>query len=149
MISQTLTNSFKAELLLGVHDFRVGGDVFKLALYTADADLGADTPSYTTEGEVVGPGYTAGGVTLTSSGVSIQGRTACVTFSDVSFPGASFAARGALVYNSTPSADGLGGPVVNPSVAVLNFGEDRIASGGTLTIRFPLASPEGALVGIA
>jgi hypothetical protein len=40
-ITQTLTTSFKLELLEAVHDFT--SDVFKLAVYTAAANLGADT----------------------------------------------------------------------------------------------------------
>ena len=43
-IIQTLTTSFKVELAQGLHNFTTGtGDVFKLALYTANADLGAST----------------------------------------------------------------------------------------------------------
>jgi hypothetical protein len=42
-ITQAMCTSFKAELLLGVHDFRpsadTGADVFKLALYTSSASL--------------------------------------------------------------------------------------------------------------
>jgi len=40
-ITQSMCTSFKAQLLLGVHDFRpsaqAGADVFKLALYTSSA----------------------------------------------------------------------------------------------------------------
>ena len=50
MITQTLTTSFKTELLQGIHDF--SADTFKIALYTSDASLGADTTAYTTTGEV-------------------------------------------------------------------------------------------------
>ena len=50
-ITQAMCTSFKAQLLLGVHDFRsaaqAGADTFKLALYTSSADLDANTTSYT------------------------------------------------------------------------------------------------------
>ena len=44
MISQTQTTSFKAELYEGIHDLTT--DVIKIALYTAPANLGADTTVY-------------------------------------------------------------------------------------------------------
>lgn len=50
MIIQTLTTSFKKELLQGVHNF--ASDTFKLALYTSAASLGADTTAYSPAGEV-------------------------------------------------------------------------------------------------
>ena len=71
-----ICDTFKTELLEGLFDFKVGTtDVFKIALYTADATLNASTTAYTTANEVVAAGYTAGGIALTpvvasSSGVS-------------------------------------------------------------------------------
>lgn len=50
MISQTLCTSFKKELFLAAHDFST--DTFQMALYTANANLGADTTVYTSAGEV-------------------------------------------------------------------------------------------------
>ena len=38
---------------------------FKIALYTSDATLNAETTAYSTTNEVSGTGYTAGGNTLT------------------------------------------------------------------------------------
>ena len=47
-ITQSMTTSFKAELMLAVHDFRnTGGDSFKLALYTSSATIDANTTAYT------------------------------------------------------------------------------------------------------
>jgi len=45
-ISQAVANSFKSEILQGIHDLESGGDAFKLALYTSAATIGADTTSY-------------------------------------------------------------------------------------------------------
>jgi len=62
-ITQAMTTSFKAELLLAVHDFRpsadTGADIFKLALYTSSASLDANTTAYTASNEVgtVGTNY--------------------------------------------------------------------------------------------
>jgi len=58
-IVQTQTTSFKAQLYEGVHDLLT--DTIKIALYTVDATLNADTTVYTTANEVTGSGYVAGG----------------------------------------------------------------------------------------
>lgn len=56
-----MCTSFKAEILLAVHDFRAtGGDTFKIALYTSNANIDANTTSYTATNEVTGTNYTAG-----------------------------------------------------------------------------------------
>jgi len=47
-ISQAVANSFKSEILQGIHDLESGGDAFKLALYTSVATLSSATTSYTT-----------------------------------------------------------------------------------------------------
>ena len=61
-ISQAVCNSFKKELLDGVHDLATGGDVFKLALYTSSANLSGSTTSFTTTGEDSTSGqYATGG----------------------------------------------------------------------------------------
>jgi len=65
-IVQTATTSFKVELPQGVHNFGpTSPDTFKIALYTAAADLGYATTVYSTSNEVTGAGYSAGGNTLT------------------------------------------------------------------------------------
>jgi hypothetical protein len=150
-ISQAMTTSFKAEIMLGVHDFRAsGGDTFKLALYTSSATLGAGTTAYTTSNEVSGVGYTAGGGTLSNLGVSTSGTTAFTDFSDLTFPNATITARGALIYNTTPSAnDNSGSSLTNPAVAVLDFGSDKSSSDGDFTIIFPSPTASTAIIRIA
>ena len=70
-ISQAMCTSFKAELMLAVHDFRNGtGDTFKLALYTSSATINANTTAYLTTNETTGTNYTAGGANLTNTGVA-------------------------------------------------------------------------------
>ena len=59
-ITQAMCTSFKAQILLGVHDFRpsaqAGADTFKLALYTSSASIDANTTAYTASGEVSSSG---------------------------------------------------------------------------------------------
>ena len=141
MISTAMTTSFKKELLQGLHDFsNPGGDTFKIALYTSSAVLGAQTTAYTTDGEVSGPGYTAGGAVLTTVGPDSSGTTGYVTFESVSWPGASFTANGALIYNASAS---------NASVIVLAFGDDKTVTGSTFQINFPVANATTAIVRVA
>lgn len=152
MITQTLCTSFKAQVLLGVHDFRAtGGDTFKMALYTALADLDANTAQYTATGECTGAGYVAGGIVLTNLGVvtdSISG-VGFATFGTATFPGVSVIARGALIYNSTPSANAAdNSPLTNPAVCVLDFGENKIANGTDLIVTFPAAAANSAIIRI-
>lgn len=140
MISTALTTSFKKELLEGVHDFRVsGGDTFKIALYNASAVLGAQTTAYTTDDEITGSGYTAGGATLTRVDPTSSGTTGYVTFENVSWPASTITANGALIYNADAS---------NASVVVLAFGSDKSVDNATFEIQFPTANATNAIVRI-
>ena len=66
-ITSAICNSFKTEILTGVHNFTASsGDTFNLALYTSSATLNKSTTAYTTSNEVSGSGYTAKGNALTS-----------------------------------------------------------------------------------
>lgn len=135
MIVQTQTTSFKAELYEGIHDLI--DDTIKIALFNANADLTASTTAYSTNQEVTGTGYTAGGNTLTGATVRSSGTTAYVSFDNTSWSNASFTSRGALIYNSSKA---------NRSVAVLNFGSDKIVANGTLTIEFPTNDVTSAII---
>ena len=135
MIVQTQTTSFKAELYEGIHDLI--DDTIKIALFNANADLTASTTVYSTNQEVTGTGYTAGGNTLTGATVRSSGTTAYVSFDNTTWSSASFTCRGALIYNSSKA---------NRSVAVLNFGSDKIVANGTLTIEFPTNDVTSAIL---
>ena len=135
MITQTQTTSFKKELYEGVHDLLT--DNIKIALYTAFADIGADTTAYTTSNEITGTGYTAGGITLTGATVLTSNDTAFVNFNNASWPGATFTCRGALIYNASKA---------NRSVAVLNFGSDRSVTSNTFTVTFPANTADSAII---
>jgi hypothetical protein len=131
MITQTVTNSFQAELLEGVHDFNT--DTFKIALYLATANLDANTTVYITGGETSGTGYVAGGNVMTGISVNAAGF---VNFTNVSWNPAVFTARGALIYNSTKG---------NKAVAVLDFGSDKTAT-NTFLVQMPANTATSALI---
>ena len=155
-ITQTMCTSFKAELLLGCHDFRdASGDTFKLALYTSSASIDANTTAYTATNEATGTNYTAGGAALTNSGVTATNTNASAgtgfaDFADLTFSNVSITARGALIYNTTPSANGTANTALtNAAVAVLDFGADKTATDGDFTIIFPAADASNAIIRIA
>ena len=155
-ITQAMCTSFKAELMLAVHDFRpTGGDTFKLALYTSSASIDANTTAYTTSNEVTGTNYTAGGGTLTNLGVvtsnnNASNGTGFTDFSDLTFTNATITARGALIYNSTPSANSNANTTLtNAAVCVLDFGSDKTSTDGDFTIIFPTATNTTAIIRIA
>ena len=141
-IVQGQTTRFKTDALSGLVNFNTGTSyTYKIALYTANADLNNATAVYTTTGEVVGTGYTAGGKPLVISTTPTGDTTnnvAYISFDPVTWTGASFTCRGALIYNSTTSA----------TVAVLNFGSDKTTT-GTFTVTFPTPSSTTAVITIS
>tara|TARA_R100001377_G_scaffold77582_1_gene54910 strand:- start:265 stop:687 length:423 start_codon:yes stop_codon:yes gene_type:complete len=138
-ITQAVCNSFKQELLQGLHD--LDGNTLKLALFTSSATLGASTTAYSTTNEASGTGYTAGGETVTSVAVSLSGNVAFVDFADVSFTSATISdAAGALLYNSSVS---------DKAIAVIDFGSIKSVTGGTLTVTLPSANATNALIRIS
>ena len=148
-ITSAICSSFKQELLQGKHNFASsGGDTFKIALYDSDATLGASTTDYSTSEEITntsGTAYTAGGATLTNTGVGLTGTTAFTDFSDVTYTSASFTANGALIYNTTTN----GGSGTTDAVCAIAFGGDKTASNGTFKIEFPDNSATAAIIRLA
>jgi len=139
-IVQTACTVFKTNLLKGEEDFNTGSPyAYKIALYTANASLGADTTAYTTTDEVTGSGYVAGGKDLTIIPATSSGTVAYISFNNVSWALASFTTRGALIYNSTTGA----------AVCVLNFGSDKTCSNQTFTVTFPTADATSAVLRIS
>jgi hypothetical protein len=133
MIQQGATTVFKTNLLNGVENFTTG--VYKIALYTALADLGPTTTVYTTTNEITGTGYVAGGRTLTNIVPASNDGVAFISFLNVNWNPASFTTRGALIYNSA----------TNAAVAVLDFGSDKTAV-NTFTVTFPTATSSDAII---
>ena len=148
-ITSAICSSFKQELLQGKHNFSSSsGDTFKIALFTSSASLGAATTDYSTSNEITntsGTAYTAGGATLTNSGVALSSTTAFTDFSDVSFTSATFTANGAMIYNTTTGTD----TSTTDAVAIIAFGADKTVSSGTFTIQFPTAGATTAIIRLA
>jgi hypothetical protein len=136
-IAQSATNTFKIGMMDGSYDLAAGS--FKIALYTGAASIGPDTTAYTTDGEVVATGYTAGGEALTISQVPTIGNqtgvaTVYMSFANVTWTSA-LTARGALIYDATSLA----------SVCVLDFGSDKTST-TTFTVQFPAVTNTAAII---
>jgi hypothetical protein len=134
MIFQTQTLSFRAELPQAVHNLLT--DTIKLALYTSSASLNEDTTVYSTTNEVVGTGYSAGGIVLTGATISTANNIVYVNFNNAVWTPAAFTAAGGLIYNASKS---------NKSIAVLSFGADKTAT-NTFTVQMPTNSSSSALL---
>ena len=122
--------SFKEALFKADVDFLV--DTIKIALYDNTATLNASTTAYTTAGEVVASGYTAGGNTLTPT-VALANGVSYVDFGNTSWS-AAITARGALIYKSGGTA-----------ICVLDFGSDKTST-TTFTVEFPANTSNSALI---
>ena len=135
-IQQGQCTIFKKNCLSGLENFAAGTSyVYKIALYTALADLSYETLVYTTSGEISGTGYTPGGNTLTPIVPATDSQVAYISFQNVTWNPASFTARGALIYNDT----------TNAAVAVLDFGSNKTAT-STFTVTFPTANATNAII---
>jgi hypothetical protein len=129
-----LCNSLNPGLVSGGFDFvSPTPDTYYISLYTNAATLDNTTTAYTTAGEVVAPGYIAGGNVITPTYFSESGG-AYISFANTSWAG-SFTARGALIYK----------PGDNGAICVLDFGADRTSS-TTFTVQFPPATAGSALI---
>lgn len=129
-ITQAFPTAAKLAFLRGEHQ---AGHTYKIALYTASANLGASTEAYTTSGEVSGDGYTAGGKELEGITFGTAGTIAYMSADDPVWEDATISARGALIYNDTLSG--------KPVVTVLDFGETVSSTNAAFMVDFP---PAGA-----
>ena len=138
-ISSWIAVKFKEDSLKGLHDFTSAE--FKIALYTSVASLSNGTSVYITSGQVAnGNGYATGGKVVTVTSVTVDGTVVIANFNNVSWPSATFTARGCLIYNATKS---------NKTVAVIDFGGDKTATYGTFTVQMPSSGASTSIVRLA
>jgi hypothetical protein len=143
-ITTAMCNSFKEELLGGVHDLDT--DTLKVALIkeSPTGTYGAATTNYSditgNTDEAVGTNYTAGGQTLDSATISLSGSTAFVDFADEVFTNLTISADGAIIYNASQG---------NKAVAVFDFGGTVTSTSGDFTVVFPTADSSNAVIRIS
>lgn len=135
-ITQGMCDSFKVQILNGVHNF--SADTFKIALYTSSATLGETTTAYSATNETSGANYTAGGNSLTVSVTPTNtGNVAFLSFANTTWSTATITARGAVIYNNSKS---------NAAVCVLDFGSDKTSTAGNFSVNFPTADASTAII---
>jgi len=138
-ITACITNSAKQEFLAGIH---LAADVYKIALYTPSATLDKNTTAYSVTNEVGNSGtYAAGGAILATYTAALFTDTATIDWTvDPVWTGATIAAAGALIYNSSRS---------DKAIAVLDFGGTITSTNGTFTVTLPTAGAATAVIRIA
>lgn len=143
-ITTAMCNSFKQELLGGVHDLDT--DSLKIALIKASptGTYDATTTNYSdvtgNSDEATGTNYTAGGQVLDSPVITLTSGTAYVDFADEVFTNLTISADGAILYNSTQG---------NRAIAVFDFGGTVTATSGDFTIVFPTNDQNNAVIRIS
>jgi hypothetical protein len=139
-ITTALANSFKLEVLDGVH---AAADVYKCALikagYAGTFDKTIDNYSDLGTDEVAnGNGYVTGGQVLAGRVSALTGDVANVTWADPVWDPATIAADGVVIYNSSKG---------NKVVMVGSFGGTVASTNGPFTADLP-ASGAAALIRI-
>lgn len=142
-ITTAMCNSFKQELLGGVHDLDT--HTLKLALIkpSPTGTYGAATTNYSditgNSDEATGTNYTAGGQNLDSATITLSGTTAFVDFADEVFSNLTISAGGAIIYNSSAS---------NKAIAIFAFSSTVSSTAGDFTVIFPTADASNAVIRI-
>ena len=143
-ITTAMCNTFKQELLGGVHDLDT--DSLKIALIktSPSGNYGAAPTNYSditgNSDEASGTNYSAGGQALDSASITLSGTTAFVDFADEVFSNLTISADGAIIYNSSKS---------NKAIAVFSFGSTVTSTAGDFTVVFPTADASNAVIRIS
>lgn len=128
MITHGRATSWLEDLFDGVHQ---PGDDYRVALYTDAAEIGPYSVAYTTDGEVVGVGYEAGGQALAGRARGRDADGVFLTFDDPIWRNSTIRADGAMLYNATRDYRAL---------AVVRFRNAPVQStNGRFRIRWPEA----------
>jgi hypothetical protein len=130
-MASVVFNSFVLDLLAGNID--VSNDALKFILtngYTPNKDTHARRSDVT--GEVVAPGYTAGG-SLASASVVLNPATdsTSVMIAEVTWPESSIVANGGVLYKSRGGPSGK-----DELIAFVDFGAQYASNNGTFRVSF-------------
>jgi hypothetical protein len=143
-ITTAMCNSFKQELLGGVHDLDT--NTLKIALIKASptGTYGAATTNYSdvtgNSDEATGTNYTTGGNTLAGATISLDGSTAIIDFTDTTWSSATVSADGCVIYNTSQA---------NKAIATIDFGGTKTSTNGDFVVQFPAAAASTAIIRIA
>jgi len=120
-----------------------GSDTIKVALTTSSYTPDRDAHDFFNDitNEVVGAGYTAGGVTLGSKTQTQATHTFQFDAADAAWAGSTITARYAIIYDAQTAV-----AATSPLLAYVDFGTDQSSSAGAFTITWDAT---GVLVGTA
>lgn len=123
-------HSYRRDVLKGRHS---ENDSYRMAIYTREARLDAETEHYSSAHEVVGEGYKRGGLELTGFNAQIRGagpaKVVTLDFDNPTIDPSSITGQQILIYNdSLPSRD---------AVAVGDLGTDITSVNGPWSPGFP------------
>lgn len=127
----SLPNTAKEKLMEGVFD--LVNNTIKVMLLTSSHTTNIDTQEFIDDvsaNEVSGAGYSAGGATLGSKTVTADNTDDEGVFdaADTAWSTATITARYAVVYKDT------GTPATSPILCIIDFGADKVSTGGTFQI---------------
>jgi hypothetical protein len=130
-MASLIYNSVLRDEAIGAVDFDT--DSFKVMLVTSAYVENKDTHTKRSDitNEVVGTGYTAGGVAVgaTVSAVDTANDRVDITFAQVTWPASTITARKAIYYKSRGGAS-----TADELVSVDDFGADVVTVAGTFTL---------------
>lgn len=129
---------FLNDQLSGMHD--LVNDTLFFAMYTTKANIDPQTVDLRSalSNELIGAGYTAGGVQITQTVIYTPGGARpVIDFADLTFGGGANwgitndAAAGGVIYNTTA------GPQQGKVIWVISFGGGRSVNNGTFKVNWP------------
>ena len=130
-MASLIYDALAQDLIKGNHHFDT--DTYKVMLVTSTyaPNKGTDAKRSDVTNEVVGTGYTAGGLAATTTlALDTTNHAESVTFGNVSWPNATITARGAVIYKSTGTAS------ADPIVAYVDFGADVSSTAAAFAVTF-------------
>lgn len=134
-MANVIYNSFKRDIMNGSIDLDT--DTIKMMLVTSAYTPNIDTHTKRSDitNEVVGAGYTSGGVVLANKIVSADntGNKGVFTCDAISIPTATITSRGCVIYKSRGGASSA-----DEIIAYGDFGSDIASTGGTFNITAPV-----------
>ena len=132
-MANVIYNSFKRDIQNGSIDLDT--DDIKVMLVTSAyvPDIDTHTKASDITNEVVGTGYTAGGVSLATKAVTADNTNDLGKFDadDVTWATSTITARGAVIYKSRGGA-----ATADELIAYLDFVSDKVSTAGNFNLIF-------------
>lgn len=132
-MANVIYNSFKRDIANGSIDLDT--DNIKLMLVTSaySPNIDSHTKRSDITNEVVGAGYTAGGVSLANKTITVSNTTDKGVFDadDITIANATITARGAVLYKARGGAS-----TADELIGYLDFNSDVTATAGNFVITF-------------